>query len=97
MSYAWTIWKAQGQTIKSNVVVVIGHKEREHRLTYPDFSRVTRAIDIGIDGGFPRNRLLEKVKTQHPMYERITEERIMDRRALQPTTRKLRLLDPIPF
>ena len=62
--YAWTIWKAQGQPIKSKVVVVIGHKEREHRLTYADFSRVTRAIDIGIDGGFPRNRLLEKVKKQ---------------------------------
>jgi len=85
LSYAWTIWKAQGQPIKSKVVVVIGHKEREHRLTYADFSRVMRAIDIGIDGEFPRNRLLEKVKTQQLMQERITEERIIIRRALQPT------------
>ena len=97
LSYAWTIWKAQGQTIETKVVVVIGDKEREHGLTYTAFSRVTRASDIGIDGGFPRNRLLEKVKKQPLMQERLTEERIIIRRALQPTLRKLRLLDPIPF
>ena len=61
--YAWTIWKAQGQTIKSKVVVVIGDKEREHRLAYTILSGVTRASDIGIDGEFPRNCLLEKVKS----------------------------------
>ena len=54
----------QGQTIKSKVVVVIGNTEREHRLTYTALSDATRASgDIGIDGEFPRNRLLEKVKS----------------------------------
>ena len=33
LSYAWTIWKAQGQTVKSKIVVVIGNTEREHSLT----------------------------------------------------------------
>jgi hypothetical protein len=33
LSYAWTIWKAQGQTVKSKIVVVIGNTEREHGLT----------------------------------------------------------------
>ena len=80
LSYAWTIWKAQGQTIETKVVVVIGDKEREHGLTYTAFSQVTRASDIGIDGGFPRNRLLEKVKKQRLMQERIMEERIIIRR-----------------
>ena len=97
LSYAWTIWKAQGQTIKTKVVVVIGNTEREHRLTYTAFSRVTRASDIGIDGGFPRNRLLEKVKKQRLMKERIKEEKRMDRKIIVPTGRKLRLLDLIPF
>ena len=54
----------QSQTIKSKVVVVIGNTEREHRLTYTALSDATRASgDIGIDGEFPRNRLLEKVKS----------------------------------
>ena len=97
LSYAWTIWKAQGQTIKTKVVVVIGNTEKEHGLTYTAFSRVTRASDIGIDGGFPRNRLLEKVKKQRLMKERIKEEKRMDRKIIVPTGRKLRLLDLIPF
>jgi len=58
---------------------------------------VTRASDIGIDGGFPRNRLLEKVQNQRLMKERIKEEKRMDRKIIVPTVRKLRLLDPIPF
>ena len=37
LSYAWTIWKAQGQTIETKIVVVIGDKEREHGLTYTSF------------------------------------------------------------
>jgi hypothetical protein len=68
LSYAWTIWKAQGQTIETKIVVVIGDKEREHGLTYTSFFS-TRASDIGIDGGFPRNRRLEKVKKQPLMQE----------------------------
>jgi hypothetical protein len=58
LSYAWTIWKAQGQTIETKVVVVIGDKESgEHGLTYISFFS-TRASGIGIDdGGFPRNQL----------------------------------------
>ena len=78
LSYAWTIWKAQGQTIKTKVVVVIGNTEREHGLTYAAFSRVTRASDIGIDGRFPRNRLLEKVKNRRLMKEIIKEEKRID-------------------
>ena len=97
LSYAWTIWKAQGQTIKTKVVIVLGNTEREHGLTYTAFSRVERASDIGIDGGFPRNRLLEKVKKQRLMKERIKEEKRIDREIIVPTVRKLRFLDPIPF
>ena len=53
---------------------------------------MTRASDIGIDGGFPRNRLLGKVKKQRLMKERIKEEKRMDRKIIVPTGRKLRLL-----
>ena len=49
------------QTIKSTkVVVVIGDTEG---VAYTALSGATRASDIGIDGEFPRNHLLEKVKS----------------------------------
>ena len=81
-SYAWTIWKAQGQTIKSKIVVVIGNTERKDGLTYTAVSCVQRASDIGIDGRFPRNCLLEKVKKQHLMKERIKEGKYLGSRVL---------------
>ena len=38
LCYAWTIWKAQGQTIQNKVVVSLGDKEKEHGLSYTAFS-----------------------------------------------------------
>ena len=61
LSYAWTIWKAQGQTIETKVVEVIGDKDR-------------RASDINVDGGFPRHHLSKKVEKQQLIQERKREE-----------------------
>ncbi|GFH56392.1 hypothetical protein CTEN210_12868 [Chaetoceros tenuissimus] len=74
LCYAWTIWKAQGQTLKCKVVVNLGKTEKEHGLTYTVFSRVTRASDIGIIGGFPKDSLIDKVAKQAKMKARIKEE-----------------------
>ena len=65
LSYAWTNWTVQRQSIKSKVVVVIGDTEGERQLAYTALlSGETRASDIGIDGvEFPRNQLLENVKS----------------------------------
>ena len=38
LCYAWTIWKAQGQTIRGKVVVSLGEKEKEHCISYTAFS-----------------------------------------------------------
>ena len=75
LCYAWTIWKCQGQTISSKVVVSLGKREREHGLTYTAFSRVRRATDIGIINGFPRDRLLTMIAKQAKMKPRIKEEK----------------------
>ena len=93
MSYAWTIWKAQGQTITNKVVVSLGDTEKEHGLTYTAFSRVTKSCDIGIDGGFPRNRLLEKISQQKLMKSRIEEEKYLVRRATNRTIHQLRIIE----
>ncbi len=38
LAWAWTIWKAQGQTIRGKVVIKLGKSEREHGLSYVAFS-----------------------------------------------------------
>ena len=38
-------------------------------------SRVTKASDIGIVGGFPKDRLIDKVAKQAKMKARIAEEK----------------------
>ena len=48
LCYAWTIWKAQGQTITPKIVVSLIDTEMDHGLTYTTFSRVRKASDIGI-------------------------------------------------
>jgi len=75
LCYAWTIWKAQGQTLKCKIIVNLGKTEKEHGLTYTVLSRVTIASDIGIVGGFPKDRLIDKVAKQAKMKARIAEEK----------------------
>ena len=65
LSWAWTIWKAQGQTIKGKVVMNLGKTERECGLSYVAFSRATRLRDVGIVGGFTFERFTRMIK-KHP-------------------------------
>ena len=89
LCYAWTIWKAQGQTLTNKVVLSLGDIEREHGLTYTAFSRVKRFSDLGLKGGLTHNRLTLKVR-QHPkMAGRMKEERRL-RKIVQDTIRILR-------
>ena len=94
LCYAWTIWKAQGQTIRTKVVASLGVTEKEHGLTYTVFSRVRKASDIGIINGFPRVRLLDKVKNQGKMKARIQEEKRLDRLVKQ-TIKDMQNFEPL--
>ena len=53
----------------------LGKTEKEHGLTYTVLSRVTKASNIGIVGGFPKDRLIDKVAKQAKMKTRIAEEK----------------------
>ena len=75
LCYAWTIWKAQGQTIRGKVVVHLGKDEKKHGLTYTAFSRVKRFSDIGIAGGITAERLTSKIRRNKKVQPRILEER----------------------
>ncbi len=61
LAWAWTIWKAQGQTIRGKVVIKLGKSEREHGLSYVAFSRATRLSNIGIIGWMDGPRLASKI------------------------------------
>ena len=60
LSWAWTIWKAQGQTIRNKMVVYLSDKEKELGITYLALSRATKLEDIAIGGPFTQDRLMQK-------------------------------------
>ena len=74
LCYAWTIWKAQGQSIRGKVVVDIEKQDAEHGLTYTAFSRSQRFSNIGIKGGFPYNRITNLIRSQKKLKDRAKEE-----------------------
>jgi ATP-dependent DNA helicase PIF1 len=77
-AWAWTIWKAQGQTILGKVILVLGSKEKEHGLTYVGFSRTRRLEDVGLDGGISLDRITTKIKDQKKLKVRLREDRRLD-------------------
>ena len=85
--WAWTVWKAQGQTIRSKIVANISEIEKEHGLTYTAFSRATRLTDIRLLNGITRNRLTIKIANQAKMEPRKKEERRLDRLVTSTATR----------
>ena len=50
LTWAWTIWKVQGQTIKGKMVINLCQQEKTHGLTYVAFSRATELQNIGLIG-----------------------------------------------
>jgi hypothetical protein len=74
LCWAWTVWKAQGQTIRGKLVVNLSDKEKEHGLTYVVFSRATMLENIGIVGGLTKERLCCKVQKHAKMRPRMAEE-----------------------
>ena len=75
LCWAWTIWKAQGQTIRGKVSISLGRGEKEHGLSYVAMSRVTKFSDIGIYDGITANRLCRSIKKHKKMAPRINAEK----------------------
>ena len=73
--WALTIWKAQGQTIRTKIVLHLGKDEKEHGLTYTAFSRATRFRDVGMFDGFEASRFLIKIPMHKKMGPRLAEEK----------------------
>jgi ATP-dependent exoDNAse (exonuclease V) alpha subunit len=57
LAWAWTFWKAQGQTFRNKIIMNLSNKEKENGLTYTGFSRATKLSNIGIIGAISRQDL----------------------------------------
>jgi ATP-dependent exoDNAse (exonuclease V) alpha subunit len=75
LAWAWTFWKAQGQTFQNKIIMNLSNKEKENRLTYTGFSRATKLSNIGIIGGLSFERFTKKVRNHRKMKPRREEER----------------------
>ena len=62
LAWAWTMWKAQGQTFTGKIVMDLSDREREHGLTYVAFSRATKFENIGIEGGLSLARFTTSIR-----------------------------------
>ena len=62
LAWAWTVWKAQGQTMRGKVIIELGPREPEHGITYMAFSRVTEFLNLGIIGGLTFDCFTSKIK-----------------------------------
>jgi hypothetical protein len=79
LAWAWTIWKAQGQTITGKVVIKLGKSEREHgSMSYVAFSRATRLSNIGIIGGMDGPRLTSAISKLKKVKNRLIEDVRLD-------------------
>ena len=75
LAWAWTVWKAQGQTIRGKLVLHLGKKERAHGFTYTAFSRATVFQNIGLFDGITKVRLCDKIRLQKQVEMRKHEEK----------------------
>jgi len=91
LAWAWTIWKAQGQTYKGKVIIQLGKQEQSHGLTYVAFSRSQRLKDIGIIGGVYKDRLTTTISKKVSLKDRLVE----DERLLQLSRKTQTLYEEI--
>ena len=78
LSWVLAVWKAQGQTIRSKIVLHLRDKETEHGLTYTAFSRATKFCDVGVYGGVEIAWFTQKIPNHSKLEPRLKEERRYD-------------------
>lgn len=83
LAWAWTIWKAQGQTMKGKIVLTLTDKEKECGLSYVAFSRATTISNIGIIDGVSCERLTTKINNSDKMKKRQEEDARLRRLAAE--------------
>lgn len=83
LSWAWTIWKAQGQSMRGAVAVHLGDKEMTEGLMYTAITRVIRAVDLGFADGITMDRIGNAISSSRHLKLRLKEEERLDELHLQ--------------
>ena len=78
LAWAFTVWKAQGQTFLCEIVIDMDDDEKEHGLSYVAFSRATTLKSIGILGGLSKQRLCDRIAARKSIGKRKREEYRLD-------------------
>ena len=77
LSSAWTPWKAQGETLTSQIVADLGKTERVAGKSYTIFSRARSIQQIGLPSGLDTRRLMEGISRSAALQRRkIEQERL---------------------
>ena len=76
----WLVWLKENNRdyqdiILRSIVMHLGAKEADYRITYVMFSRVCKFSDIGIKDGIDKHRLCEAIHKQGKMRRCIAEEK----------------------
>ena len=75
LSWSFTPWKVQGQTIRGKLVATLGKSEMSSGLSYVVFSRVRRFSNIAIECGLTWDRLTTKITSKKKFLERVKYEK----------------------
>ena len=78
LSWAWTIHKSQGQTMKNKVIIDLGKDETTLGLAYVAFLRATKLSNIGIVGGVTKERLTTVIQNKKSLERRIKADKLLD-------------------
>ena len=74
LSWALTVWKSQGLTIKGLLAYFLGKEVKEHGLTYVAFSRILAIEQLFVGQGFSLNRLTTDISKGCKLKKRLEED-----------------------
>jgi hypothetical protein len=74
LSWALTVWKSQGLTIKGLLAYFLGKEEKEHGLTYVAFSRILAIEQMYVGQGFSLDRLTTDISKGFKLKKRLEED-----------------------
>ena len=74
LSWALTVWKSQGMTIRGLVSVSLGDSEKEHGLTFVALSRATDINNVFLGAGCSLERITTKISSGFKLKQRLVED-----------------------
>jgi hypothetical protein len=74
LSWALTVWKSQGLTIKGLLAYFLGNEEKEQGLSYVALSRILAIEQMFVGQGFSLDRLTTEISKGYKLKKRLQED-----------------------